>query len=65
MFKKLTVKSPGEETQSKDGGIVTRPENYKYDFDTASVEIAAEHMNRLMRQGYEITVSITASIPKE
>lgn len=65
MFKKLTIKSPGEEVMSDDGAVISRPENYEYDFESASVEIAAKHMKALMAKGYEITVSITAKYPKE
>lgn len=65
MFKKLTVKSPGDEIMTEDGAVLNRPENYTYDFDTASVEIASKHIKNLISKGYDVTVSVVAKIPKE
>lgn len=65
MFKKLTIKSPGDEMISDDGAILTRPENYEYDAETATVEIAAKHMKQLLSKGYDIIVSVNAKIPKD
>lgn len=65
MFKKLTVKSPGDEILNDDGGILTRPANYEYDEESASVDIAAKHIKELLSKGYDVTVSVTAKYPKQ